>query len=391
MSSFIILVSAGLLMIWSNPDLCDPQALIDQLKSQNYEVRANAARALGKLGSMPNAAIPSLAGAIKDEQPTVRIAAAWAIGSVGKRAVPFLEPLLKDGEPHVRRLSCSALGRIGREAKAALPMLKRMLKDSNVANRLFAADAMMKIGGKNARAIKTLTGFIRAADPNLRLLSLDSLANAGVCPPEGVRVLVKMIENCVHRDADFGVFVRACCVLARMGKGARDYLPALEKIVVAYPKEKVIQSIVGGAIVGINPNSRIGRAAVKGGLTEISQYLEAQDEGILILLCNSVGSLGRAGRAALPFVRKLCASDNQKIRAAARNAIRRIGKKGREKGGGKGDRGKRGKPDMPYCPKGKIRENKWENQRGQGLRQEAQERGKRWTEPLGNLSSEPYG
>jgi hypothetical protein len=28
---------------------------------------------------------------------------------------------------------------------------------------------------------------------------------------------------------------------------------------------------------------------------------------------------------------------------------------------------------------------------GQGLRQEAQDRGKRWTEPLGNLSSEPYG
>ncbi len=65
-------------------------------------------------------------------------------------------------------------------------------------------------------------------------------------------------------------------------------------------------------------------------------------------------------------------------------------------------------PTIPTSPRtsilaidlGKYQSAAWNPQRsafpfqakrGQGLRQEAQERGKRWTEPLGNLSSEPYG
>ena len=52
------------------------------LKHRNWWVRADAARALGKIGPAAVSAVRALRAARKDENSWVRVDAAWALGSI---------------------------------------------------------------------------------------------------------------------------------------------------------------------------------------------------------------------------------------------------------------------------------------------------------------------
>ena len=60
-------------VLWCLPARAESVAdLIDQLKSQNPDVRREAAQALGKLGPEAKDAVPALANALKDKNLFVR-------------------------------------------------------------------------------------------------------------------------------------------------------------------------------------------------------------------------------------------------------------------------------------------------------------------------------
>ncbi|HEX5497809.1 MAG TPA: HEAT repeat domain-containing protein [Thermomicrobiales bacterium] len=74
-------------------------ALIEGLADPNPAVRAQAARALARMGPKGHAAVPALILALEDEHESVRLNAARALGQIGpdaQEAVPALIRTLKD-------------------------------------------------------------------------------------------------------------------------------------------------------------------------------------------------------------------------------------------------------------------------------------------------------
>jgi vesicle coat complex subunit len=85
----------------------------------------------------------------KDED--VRLFVGGALSRMGKAAVKPLVGALKDEDPDVRMEAALTLGRIGRNATAAVPALIEALKDedSDVANA--AAEALKSIDPEAAK------------------------------------------------------------------------------------------------------------------------------------------------------------------------------------------------------------------------------------------------
>ncbi|WP_179046560.1 HEAT repeat domain-containing protein [Nostoc sp. TCL26-01] len=91
-------------------------ALIQALKSQQENIRANAALAIGEIGTKAIAAIPALIEALDDESNAIQINAAYALGQMGwaaEPAIPSLSQQLKDENRAVITSAAYAIGQIG--------------------------------------------------------------------------------------------------------------------------------------------------------------------------------------------------------------------------------------------------------------------------------------
>ena len=135
------------------------EKLIKQLQDQNVDVRMNAVRALGKIGT-PEAikaaedAIPFLIQQLQNDQDKwVRMLAAMALGPIGEgavNAVPTLIQALQDQDVSVRYYAAYALGKIGEGAVNAVPTLIQAFQDPHATVRQGAAEALEKIGTPEA-------------------------------------------------------------------------------------------------------------------------------------------------------------------------------------------------------------------------------------------------
>src|SRR5271163_3545196 len=99
------------------------------LGSEEYSVHREGVEALRRMGP---AAVPDLIQALKDEDWQVRNQAAVALGMIGpevKTAVEALVDVLQDQDKYLRSHGATALGNLGREARAAVPALTTALKD----------------------------------------------------------------------------------------------------------------------------------------------------------------------------------------------------------------------------------------------------------------------
>ncbi len=124
-----------------NPEAVVP--LTSCLEDRFRNVRSNAARALGEIGD-PRA-VEALIPCLKDRKSDVRADAAWALGRIGdKRAVEPLSSCLSDKDTEVYRNAAVALGEIG-DPRAIEPLIAR-LKEKDKFQSSSAADALVKIG-----------------------------------------------------------------------------------------------------------------------------------------------------------------------------------------------------------------------------------------------------
>src|SRR5262245_27068730 len=109
--------------------------LIKALKDDDWQVRNQAAVALGAIGPEAKAAVPALIDVLQEEDKYFRSHGAVALGKIGREAraaVPALIKALKDKEEDVRREAAAALGRMGSEAREAVADLVELLKDPRI-------------------------------------------------------------------------------------------------------------------------------------------------------------------------------------------------------------------------------------------------------------------
>src|SRR6266511_2851646 len=85
--------------------------LIQQLRSQDANIRAFAADTLGRMGAEAKEAVTALIAALNDRDGDVRRSAADALGRIGGEAVSALAAALKDQDSSVRASAADAVGR----------------------------------------------------------------------------------------------------------------------------------------------------------------------------------------------------------------------------------------------------------------------------------------
>ncbi len=118
----------------------------------SFEVRAAAAKALGKVGQ--RRAIPALEKALRDEF-AVRCAAVIALGGIGDPGVAAaLLSMLRDVTPEVRYHAVTALGKLG--AKQAAPAIQALLDDPDLLVRQGAEKTLQTLGIEKPKTSLTL-------------------------------------------------------------------------------------------------------------------------------------------------------------------------------------------------------------------------------------------
>jgi len=141
--------------------------MVHRLDDPDSEVREEAARALGRIGSPDAEAVDALVARLKDPQSTIRPDAAQALGQIGDpRAIPALVEGLACPLPEVQHACAHALqaikkpGRFGRRARAMRKMedasdapvadLVGRLEDPDPLVREEAARALGRVGSQEA-------------------------------------------------------------------------------------------------------------------------------------------------------------------------------------------------------------------------------------------------
>lgn len=97
--------------------------IVDLQDSPSLERRVQAARHLGKCGTLAVGAITALSQATRHESPLLRRHSLWALGKMGPAAEPALDAIvarLRDDDPEVALTARWALTRIGQAAAPAL-------------------------------------------------------------------------------------------------------------------------------------------------------------------------------------------------------------------------------------------------------------------------------
>jgi HEAT repeat protein len=111
--------------------------LIDGLKNESPQVRAESADILGSYRGHGKAAIQPLRDALKDKEPDVKVKAADSLQKLSpdsKVAIPDLIVVLKDPDKDVRIHAVGCLGSFGADAKPAWSELVRLHKEEKDAN-----------------------------------------------------------------------------------------------------------------------------------------------------------------------------------------------------------------------------------------------------------------
>ncbi|HVO38706.1 MAG TPA: MFS transporter [Spirochaetia bacterium] len=155
--------------------------IIRRLDDPDEEVREEAARALGRIGSAE--AVEPLARHLRDRHSTIRVYAARALGRIGDpRAVPWLIEGLASSSEELVEACCRALGRM--DARDALKPLLDLFSQERPPRVIAAAsEAASRLGAFEA-ALDILPRMQRAESPILMRQLAIALGNLLGAPGE---------------------------------------------------------------------------------------------------------------------------------------------------------------------------------------------------------------
>lgn len=182
-------------------------ALMTALEDSAAEVRAAAARSLGRLKVAP--AVPALVAAL--EAGTIpRGIAAYALYQIGTPSIPSLLALLASDDSFVRSTAAELVGLLGDANHASL--LLGLADDTDPSVRAQAARALGRLGA--ASVFATLASLLEDDDDEVQAAAAQALGS--LSDPRASRLLLKM--------ADEAAFSPGRAAASALGRIDRDLL-----------------------------------------------------------------------------------------------------------------------------------------------------------------------
>jgi HEAT repeat protein len=289
-------------------------ALQDLLEtSKNVELRREAVLSLGAIGPPAAPAVRALVRALAAEDHGVRIGAAFALGQIGPAAKAATDPLreLVDGKQPVflRTLSVWALARINPEDHAALrtavPMLLDGLKSREPRLRAMAGRALVDLRPEPEVLMPSLLELLQNGNPEVRPDVMNVLGGLGEAAVPG---LIKALEMKEVRP-------RAAAILARLGPGAKEAVPAL--IRAAQCTDPLARHEALLALGAIGP-------AAKAAVPAAVKALQDLDPNVRYTACYALGKIGPPAQAAKAPLQEILGDADPFLGLVAAWALARI-------------------------------------------------------------------
>ena len=293
-------------------------ALTRMLQSQDQTTRVEATIALANIGPAARSAVPVLMRRLKSTQDVGRGAAAFALGKLGaKSAVDDLKQALKDSDPRVRMASAYALTMLDAEHRGdlqgVLPVLIEHLGHKMPLIRREMADAIGLLGKDAVGAIPALSARASSdTDAMVRASALHALTEIG---PTDRRVLTAALT--ALNDEDTGVRRTAAYALGRQGQLARSAVPDLRQML--RHRNRFDRAIAAWALVKIAPQQEFKQEAI--GL--LVEAIEAENPLARLELAKVLGELGADPRSR-QALEKLRTDSDPQVRAAATSALKSL-------------------------------------------------------------------
>jgi HEAT repeat protein len=204
--------------------------LLEDLKSEDANVRTGAAMAMRELGPVAWPAVPVLIEALSDPFVGVRKGAAGALGGIGpaaEDAVPALTQALMDPHRFVRSWAAMALFEIGPAANPATASLIHLMENDaeNLRGRSWCASALPRLGADPDLAVPALARALADDDSHeVRSVAVLSLEKYGL---EAARRGAALSLMDALWDPHWKVRGNAACALPEMGADAELALSKL--------------------------------------------------------------------------------------------------------------------------------------------------------------------
>ena len=200
-------------------------ALTAALRDEDASVRAAAARALASVGPWTEEARDALFMALDDASETVRWAAADALAAgdlQGADAAGRLAGLLDSPDTYVRGFAAWSLNQAGPAAAVAAPQLVARAEDPDPGVRTLAVRALGNLGLGEPEVVAALTRAVASGSDEERWRAARALAKLGPAAAPAVRTLARALG-----EDDARLRREAAVTLARIGGPAEPALPLL--------------------------------------------------------------------------------------------------------------------------------------------------------------------
>jgi HEAT repeat protein len=327
----------------------------DFLRRPYSPARATAAEALMELGPRARGALPVLVEALGDPNPSVRMWSSNAVSAVGPDALPAVLPSLRSSRAAVRTAAAWVFGEIDRAAQAASPELLALLDDPDAAVREAVARALSRRDAEGEAIVKGLCQ--RLDDPvwNVRSWALSGLGHAASRSPVALQTLLeatrakdrftrcgavyelghipardeRIVKALVTalRDEEIDVRTNALISLKLLREKARSAVPALLEAFKAEGLKPNVRRLVRQMVLE-------ALAAIGGEAREVLPLAlrtledEPVDTGTREAACRLIAGLGRAGREAIPVLRRVARKNQWPRPNPALETLARFGEEG---------------------------------------------------------------
>ncbi|HEY3322186.1 MAG TPA: DUF2950 family protein [Planctomycetota bacterium] len=204
-------------------------ALSAAIKEGTPEQKRLAMTLVVQMGQAAKGAAPALAAAMTDENALTKAQALRALEKLGPHGIAGLTAAIGQADLPTKLLAIAALGNLGATAKTAVPVLLPLQKDEQPKVRRYAINSLRQIAPENPQVLAAIQAAAKDEDPTVKMAAIKNLGSMGALAKDGIPSIIEAL-----RDEDWDIRMAAATALEDIGQAAKrvftDMMPTINEI-----------------------------------------------------------------------------------------------------------------------------------------------------------------